>query len=363
MKKKELNIYQIIAFFIFFLFISTIIIFMIWDFLSVLAFSLIITGCFYPVMEFIVKNTKWKRKICALITCLLIILLVFVPAIYIVFHLSREILNIYDIVSNFFQNDKLEIFFLEDNSVGQFLSSIFQSFDLEYSFKVIKSMFLEILKFVSTRSFNYLNTIAGNVVSFIGQSILVMLAIYAFLLEGKKLKNYLIDIFPMKNEDEEKVLEKLSEVNQATIIWNGIGGIIQGILAGFGFWIAGIESVLSLTLFMIILAFIPLLGISIIYLPTCIYLIVIGQIYTGIILLIYCTIIALTVENWFKPRYMGKKINVNSLLILFSMLFGMNVFGVLGLFYGPLIISVFLTTADLYLKKYRKSILEQSKLD
>ena len=351
--KTRINIYQIISFFIFFFLLLCLILWMVWDFLTVIAFSLIITGTFYPLMD-LLEKINWKRRNSSLLICALIVLLIFIPTTYMIFHLSKEILKLYNIVFTFFQDDKLQNFFLEKNEFTNFISWIFTSFDLEYSLQKLKTLFLEGLKWVSTRAFNYINTIATNLLGFLFKSFLSILIIYTLLLEGKNLKKYIIEISPMEDEDEKLILNRLYTVNYVTIIYNGIGGLLQGILAGFSFWIVGIESVLSLTFFMMIFAFIPLLGISIIYFPVCIYLLIIGKMYQSLFVFIYCTAVSFIVENWFKPRFMGKKIQVNSLLLLFSMIFGLNFFGLLGLFYGPLIISIFVTVVDLYHQKYKK---------
>ena len=75
---------------------------------------------------------------------------------------------------------------------------------------------------------------------------------------------------------------------------------------------------------MVVLAFIPLVGISIIYIPACIYLYFKGKIIASIVLFIYCTVISILTENWFKAQFIGKRVQINSLLVFFSILGGLN---------------------------------------
>ena len=151
-------------------------------------------------------------------------------------------------------------------------------------------------------------------------------------------------------------MEKFNQMNFVTLVCNGLGGLIQGILAGIGFWFAGIKLIVLWTTIMIILAFIPLLGISIIYIPACIYLAVTGKTITSIALFIYCTLVALVTENWFKPLFIGKRIEISPLLVLFTIIGGMSVFGVGGIFYGPVIAILFLTMVELYHSFYSEDI-------
>ena len=183
----------------------------------------------------------------------------------------------------------------------------------------------------------------------------MILVIYALLAEGIPLKEFLLRLSPLPDDQEELIIEKFNQMNFVTLVCNGLGGLIQGVLAGIGFWIAGLNLVVLWTTIMMILAFIPLLGISIIYIPACIYLAIIGKTFEGIALFIYCSLLAFFTENWFKPIFIGKRIQIHSLFVLFSIIGGMTVFGLGGIFYGPVIAILFLTTVELYHKFYSTS--------
>ncbi|MCR9206400.1 MAG: AI-2E family transporter, partial [Halobacteriovoraceae bacterium] len=147
---------------------------------------------------------------------------------------------------------------------------------------------------------------------------------------------------------EQMILEKFSQMNDVTLVCNGIGGVIQGLLAGAGMWLAGFESIFLWSVIMVILAFIPLLGISIITIPASIYLYFKGEPLAALLFFLYTGVIALLVENLFKPKFMGQKIKVNSLLILFYIIAGMGTFGMAGIFYGPIICIIFLTMVEIF---------------
>ena len=127
------------------------------------------------------------------------------------------------------------------------------------------------------------------------------------------------------------------------LVCNGVGGVLQGILAGMLFWIAGIETVVLWTAIMSVLAFIPIIGMSFIFIPTTIYLFIVGKWGWALVVFIGCNIISLVVENVYKPKFIGKKLQIDSLLLLFGIIGGLSYFGALGIFYGPIIITMFLT--------------------
>ncbi len=103
---------------------------------------------------------------------------------------------------------------------------------------------------------------------------------------------------------------------------------------------------------MTLLAFIPLVGISIVYIPACLYFFLKGETLIATSLFVYCTLVALAVEKGFKPKFIGKRVGINSLVVLIYIIGGMSVFGIAGIFYGPLICTIFLTAVEIYHDEY-----------
>ncbi|EQC52080.1 PF01594 domain protein [Bacteriovorax sp. DB6_IX] len=184
------------------------------------------------------------------------------------------------------------------------------------------------------------------------QFFIMIVVTYSFFLKGDDLKEMLFKISPLPATDEQNILDKFNQMNFVTMVGNGVGGLIQGSFAGLVFWMAGLSSVFLWTTVMIILAFIPLVGISLITIPATIYLFVTGKTLTAIALIVSTNVVALIVENWFKPKFIGKSVQVDGILVFIYIIAGMSLFGMAGIFYGPLICIIFMTTIEIYLKNY-----------
>jgi predicted PurR-regulated permease PerM len=323
-----------------------------WPYITPIIFAGIIAGTFYPLLNYLTDKLNLNHKKAAGIVCLLIFLAIILPSVFLVMQLSREALALYEFLKTNLTEDKITYYLFERNFFSGLMGEIFQIADMEYNVTTIQNLILDTAKNVSSTLFEILNLWITNIFSFIFQFLIMMLMIYTLLVDGHAVKRFILDLSPMPDDEEELVFEKFNQMNFVTLIGNGIGGLIQGTLAGIGFWVAGIESIMLWTTSMVLLAFIPLVGISIIYVPTCIYLFIIGKIWGSVILFIYCTIISLIVENWFKPKFVGNRVKINSTLVFFSIMGGMSVFGIPGIFYGPLIVSIFLTFVNLYHKRY-----------
>ena len=323
-----------------------------WPYITPIIFAGIIAGTFYPLLNYLTDKLNLNHKKAAGIVCLLIFLAIILPSVFLVMQLSREALSLYEFLKTNLTEDKITYYLFERNFFSGIMGEIFQIADMEYNVTTIQNLILNTAKNVSSTLFEILNLWITNIFSFIFQFLIMMLMIYTLLVDGHAVKRFILDLSPMPDDEEELVFEKFNQMNFVTLIGNGIGGLIQGTLAGIGFWVAGIESIMLWTTSMVLLAFIPLVGISIIYVPTCIYLFIIGKIWSSVILFIYCTVISLIVENWFKPKFVGNRVKINSTLVFFSIMGGMSVFGIPGIFYGPLIVSIFLTFVNLYHKRY-----------
>jgi predicted PurR-regulated permease PerM len=327
---------------------------MLWPFLSSIIFAGILAGSFSPLMNVIdakLRKPKWS----AIIVCLVIILALFLPSVFIVIKLSEEALSLYQSIKAQLTDDDLEKMMFGFKYFPEIVRDLFELANLQLNVSTIRDIILETSKEASTVVFNILNSWITNIFSFLLRFIIMIIVIYTLLVDGSKIKAFLFALSPLPNDEEELVIDRFNQINYVTLIGNGIGAIIQGLMAGMGLWMAGIESLTLWTTVMIIMAFIPLVGISIVYVPVCLYLLVSGNTLAAIILFIYCTIVALVVENWFKPKFVGNRTKINSTVIFLSIIGGMTVFGVPGIFYGPLIISIFLTFVDLYHKRYTDS--------
>ena len=104
---------------------------------------------------------------------------------------------------------------------------------------------------------------------------------------------------------------------------------------------------------MLVLAIIPFVGIYFIMLPAAVYHFIIGDVIKGIILLIVGTAVNWLVDYFIRPWFVGRESRVHDLLIFFSTVGGIFVFGIMGFIVGPVILAVFLTLLEIYRLEFR----------
>ncbi len=339
-------------FFIIFIALMILMAMMIKPLLNSFLFGAILAGSFYPIFFRLQEVKGFTRSRAAFIVTLAIIVLVFIPSFFILKALSKESIVLYNNTRDLFLSEEFTRLLTPDNRVYQGVVVFLQEIGVELDIVSLKGEILNYAQQFSGYILSVVNSWISNIIDFLFSFIIMVLVIYSLFVQGDRLKAFTLKLSPLPDDQEELLLFNFNQMNYVTIVCNGLGGIIQGVLAGIGFWFAGVPSVVLWTVIMTFLAFIPLLGISIVYVPAVIFLAITGETAAAVILFIYCSLVAVFVENWFKPRFIGQRIKINSLFILFCIIGGMSYFGIPGIFYGPMIGIVFLTLVQLYHEKY-----------
>jgi predicted PurR-regulated permease PerM len=127
-------------------------------------------------------------------------------------------------------------------------------------------------------------------------------------------------------------------------------------LGGVYFAILGLPSPILWGSVMAVLAFLPIFGIGLILVPASVILLVEGYFGQAVITFVFYIVLSFTVEYLLKPKFVGDHVKMHTLLVFLAILGGMAMFGVLGIIYGPLIATGFLTLSELYLNVYRTTL-------
>lgn len=320
-----------------------------YPFWSILVLSFLLSNLFRPL--YIILEKKLIPSIASILTCLLITAIVFIPLVFLTFAITDEALSLYNWGRDSRVGLKLQHFIQESTiiaNLNEYLS------DIGFNFKPtqVTDSVSYLAKMGGLFLYNQASSWAANILQFVILFFMMILVIFFFLIDQPKLVEFIIKLSPLPEDEDRLLLSKFEEIAGAILKGNGICGIIQGILGGSVFAIMGLNSPILWGSVMAILAFLPIFGIGLIMIPAAILLIINGSIGQGIFLFIYYLVLSLSMEYIFKPKLVGDQVKMHTLLVFLSIIGGLNVYGVLGIIYGPLIVTAFLTLSEIYLKKY-----------
>jgi predicted PurR-regulated permease PerM len=319
------------------------------SFLSSLVLASVVTGIFYPLFEKI--NKKLNSITSSILTCVIIFFILFVPTAMVFTILSREVYSFYVLLKTFVADDQIKLY-LAKSSVLEKVNYILTKFNMQITADDLTKPIAEYGKVVGLFLIDQARYIAENTVKIIVHFLLMMLIIFYLFLDGKRLMKFVEDLSPLPDDEDELVIRKFFDMGGAILIGNGLCGLIQGVLGGIVFAIFGIPSYFLWGVIMSFLAFLPIVGIGAVFLPTSLFLFIGGRYSAAIFFLIFYFILSGSIEYFFKPRFVGKRIKMHTLMVFLSIMGGLNLFGILGIIYGPLITTFFLTLTDIYHKNY-----------
>ena len=184
--------------------------------------------------------------------------------------------------------------------------------------------------------------------NFLFMTFVFLYTMYFFQMDGPRLIKKILYYLPLDSDDENLMLNKFTSVTRATVKGSMMIGILQGVLAGIAFAVAGIDNAVFWGTIMAVLSVIPSIGSALIWIPASIILIMQGSIVGGVGLLAFCGLIVGSLDNVLRPMLVGKDTKMHELMIFFGTLGGIVMFGIAGIFIGPLIASLFVTIWELY---------------
>lgn len=324
-----------------------------WPFWSILVLSFLLTNLFRPVYLFI--NRKLPENLSSVLTCLLIFAIVFIPIFFFIGSLANEALSLYNWGRDS-QVGSTVLQFLQESEMIIRLQEYLADFGFDFKPKQLIDAFSYLAKMGGLMLYNQASVWAANIMQFVFLFCMMILVIFFLLIDQPKLMEYLVRLSPLPDDEDRLLLTKFEEIANAILYGNGICGLIQGILGGALFSIMGLNSPILWGCVMAILAFLPIFGIGLVMIPAAVILAINGNLGAGIFLFIAYLVLSLSMEYLVKPKLVGSQVKMHTLLVFLSIIGGLSVYGVLGIFYGPLIITAFLTLSDIYLKKYDQYI-------
>jgi predicted PurR-regulated permease PerM len=184
--------------------------------------------------------------------------------------------------------------------------------------------------------------------TFFLQAFVMLYAMFFFLKDGSSIRDKILKYLPLAEETKQRLIEKGVSVTRATIKGTIVIGLVQGCLGGIAFAVLGIQGAAFWGTVMAVLSVIPGIGAVLVWLPAAIYLLATGDIWQGVVLLIWGAVVISSIDNVLRPRLVGGDTQMPDLLILVSTLGGLALFGALGLVVGPVIAALFLTMWDVF---------------
>lgn len=202
--------------------------------------------------------------------------------------------------------------------------------------------------------------ILGDATNFLMDFLLMLFVLFFLLRDHDSIIKALRHILPLSRSQEDRLLDEVEKVSKSAVLGSFLTALAQGFAGGIGMWIVGFPALFWGTMFGFA-SFIPVVGTALIWIPAALYLVVTGDTNWGIFLAIWSAVVVGSIDNLLRPLLMQGSAGMNTLMIFFSLLGGIQLFGLIGLIYGPLIFAVTIVLFNIYEEEFHQFLHSQDK--
>ncbi len=301
-------------------------------------FGAIIAFLIHPLYKKILAKTK-KPKTTAILTLLSIIILILIPTIFAFNIIINESVSFYSETSKYISSEKMI----------NLHETILEKTGLNIDFS-------ELLKKSTDSVANFLISTLQTLPKQIINIVIIFIVAYYLLIYSENIKNSIKKYIPIHDEHKDKLLVILEDLTSGVVFGFFLTAVIQGVFATIGYYIFQVPNPLLLGFLTIFASLIPILGAGLIWGPVAIFMILKGTLFgegtiylfLGIGLLIYGSIMVSSLDNFIRPYLISGKTKIHPLIIILGIMGGITIFGFIGIFLGPIILTLFITLLKMH---------------
>ena len=313
-----------------------------------IAWSVLLTFFVRPFYVFLYERFFRGRckGVAAAITTVLVIVVIVVPVVIIGLLLVREGINVISALPGVVTKlGEIDLSFVLDHLPPQVAEAVRPYLvDLSY----LNDMLLRTARWVATWMASTSRDVMGNVFRLFYQLFALTIVSFYILRDGHLILKYVDDILPLPKNEREAIFERGRAMLSAVLYGVTLTAGIQATLGGLGWWYVGLPSPLLFGGVMFVTAMIPFIGTPMVLLPGALYLFLVGQWSQAIMLAAWSLLVVSTVDNFIRPYFISEGSKVHMLVAFIGGVGGLAAWGFLGLFLGPLIVTLFVFFLDSY---------------
>ena len=168
--------------------------------------------------------------------------------------------------------------------------------------------------------------VATNAFTVVLHFLIMVVVLFSLFLRGSELKQFLMDLSPLPDDEEEALVSRFSDMSRAVFIGNGTASLLQGICGGIGFELFDLGPGVLWGAVITFLAFLPIVGAMVVFMPVGLYLLVTGEVGLGVLYLAYNLTYVAVLEYGLKPRLIGGRVRMDPVLVFLGILSGLAMF-------------------------------------
>jgi predicted PurR-regulated permease PerM len=324
-------------------------------FLAPVIIALVFAIIFYPIHTRI-QQVIGRQNLSALLSTLFVLLVIIIPTVILGSAISRELTAAYQSLNaQSMQDGGWVPYFLHlGDRVTAWLGRYIDV--SQYNFRA------ELLSRLQQGSSFFLRRLAGAVGDLVGfaiDSVITFFTLFFLFRDGRAGYRRMAVMTPLRPAQVEKLTTEVSKAITASMYGGLVVALIQGILTGLAFWALGLASPVLWGIAAALFSFVPFVGSAAIWAPAAIFLMISGHWIKGLIMIGWGAGIVGMADNVIRPVVISGQVKFHPLYIFFALLGGVQAFGLLGLFVGPVVLAIAQSLFSLMREEIRETKIEE----
>lgn len=311
---------------------------LLWPFLPAIVTSAVLATLIYPIH---LRLGRWipNRDVAALVVTVLVFFLILVPALALSAILVGEIRSGIDLLAELVREG------LPEGRIAETWTTLAGYLGLEGTDfgDTLAGQLRNFIGLLARRTLRFLSGLGG----WLLQGGAALFTLFYLLRDGEGLLGTVKWYIPLDPPATDRLVRKARDVIFATVYGSVIVAIVQGSLGGLAFLVVDLPAAALWGTVMTILSLLPVVGAPLIWGPAGVLLILDGALVRGIGLLIFGSLVISTVDNYLRAVLVGGRTQLHPLVVFFSVLGGLVVFGAVGIFVGPVLFVVALALVEM----------------
>ena len=317
----------------------------------------------WPIQKKMLKITKgrWRRIPATALTMLIIMICIILPFIFFMIRLVPQALVSLGSLSEWLTSFDINAF-----SNSQIVHNLFNFIKEHVPFIDPKADDISSALLAATREASQFllkgaTTVVSNALNFALHFALLLLVMFFVLLDGEAMMSRFMYLFPLKEIQKDTIFDRLRAVARAVLVGGVLVAVLQGLVGGIGMAIVGMPALFCGAL-IALASFVPVFGTGLIWGPVAVWLFINGMTWQGIFVLVWCGILVSAIDSVMRPIFMSNQAGLSTFFLFMSILGGLKTFGMLGVFYGPLVLGFVVVMLSLYAHEYREFLTDRAPL-
>jgi predicted PurR-regulated permease PerM len=289
----------------------------------------------WPLQQRMLQLWRGRTTVAALSTTLILTLVLVVPIVWLVLILRVEAVNAYERVQTFLASQPVLPPELHDVPwLGPWLHETLQK--LSANPGALEKELLQLLEQSSLETSRVIGGVGRNA----AKLFFAMFSMFFLLRDGPRVFNDVRAVLEgVLGPRVRDYLEAVGATTQAVVYALILGAIAQGVVAGIGYWIFGVDAPALLGAVTALIALVPF-GAPLVWGSLSVWLILTGKMWFGVGLLLWGVVLVSWIDNIIRPLVISSATRMPFLLVVFGVLGGVLAFGLVGLFIGPVLLAV-----------------------